>query len=952
MCSIVTWASTELILYEKLPKGLYLLIQKYLIIVSLFLATALIGGEMPTDKRLVEGMLPNGFHYMIMHNEKPKDRVVIRLLVKAGSLEEDEDQRGLAHFIEHMAFNGTEHFKKNELVRYLESIGMNFGGDLNAETTFGHTLYKLSVPVTGDNVDKALLIVHDWANGMTFDPKEFENERGVVLEEKRLRNTPGFRLYKQFSPLFYNGSRYEKRETIGKESVLRHAPVSKAVEFYKKWYRPELMTLVVVGDIDPKAIEQKIRKVFSGLININHTPPYTRLIADNNTTRTLSVSDKDIGDNSLQINYLSREFGTVTPGEFRSDMLDMMAELMFKQEVPRHLLTPGTKLLGLSMGTQWITPLRRSIAFSADYAQGNAKAALGEVGRIISGYAAYGFDKITFEAVKRQLYAANENNHKRHMDIPSVIHAQQLAKAVENGGVFIDEGYNYRFSKQFLDSVTPDEVNKRFKAIVSNPNRVILFSGSKRVAIDNKEAVSILENAAKEANATHKNTQGTAAFPPRPKQCGSIVSKHVDKTHGIYHYVLENNVSVDFKPTDFAKNQVLFSAVALGGDSIVAPEALDNLHKAARWVVASAPGEVKAWEFPTLLSGKQLHYEFAIDRFDESISASSSTEDFETLLKLIRWQLMEPKIDPAVAKQQRDSLLAALSAKERDPGYRFNKAFEEYYYDNNPRIQFDTAQSIAKLDPNVMLQDFKKAFSGFNRFHITIVGDIDPKTVEKLLPCYLGTLPAGAKKTPYNGTPYPYKKGHLHFNRAYNSTNIANITMQYRTKLPKFSVHTAATINLLQSVLNIRLRNEIREKKSGTYGIGTACTLTRETNNTLVCSISFAADPKRSDALIKDVQTQLAAFIKEGPDAKTLKNAKKEFSVGYRQMLRKNEYWLSLMQLENRFDTPLEAYLKLDTQMASVTAEELKHLSKKIFESDSVIAQQQPDDSNQTEKKQ
>ena len=914
--------------------------------------TALLGGEMPTDKRLLEGMLPNGFHYMIMHNDKPKESVVMRLLVKAGSLEEEEDQRGLAHFIEHMAFNGTEHFKKNELVSYLESIGMRFGGDLNAETTFGHTLYKLTVPVTGDNVDKALLIVHDWAGALTFDTKEFENERGVVLEEKRLRNNAGYRLYKQFSPLFYNGSRYEERETIGKEEVLKHAPVSRAVDFYNKWYRPELMTLVVVGDIDLKTMEGKIKTRFGDLNNSNHTPSVTRLIPDNNTTRTLSVSDKELGENSLQINYLSRKFGSVTPEEFRSDVVDIITALMFKQEVPKHLLSPGTKLLGLSMGMQWITPLRRSITFNADYAQGNAEAALAELGRIIAGYAAYGFDETTFEAVKKQLYAANENNHKQRADIPSAAYVAELVKSVENGGVFIDEEYNYSFSKQLLDTVTLEEANRRFKEIVSNPNRVILFSGANRVAIDNKEAVSILEKASREANTTHKSTQTAAAFPPRPEQCGSIVSKKFDKIHGIYHYVLENNVSVDFKPTDFAKNQVLFSAVATGGDSIVPAGELDNLHKAARWVVASAPGDVKTWQMPALLSGKQLRYDFAINRFDESITASSVTKDFETLLKLIRWQITSPKIDSAVAKQQRESLLAALPAQERDPAYRFDKAFQEYFYNHNPRIRFDTAESIARLDSSAMLKAFKKAFSGFNRFHIAIVGDIDPKTVEKLLPCYLGTLPARAKQTPYDSTPYPYKTGHLRFSRPYNTTNIANITLRYQTQLPVFSVHTAAAINLLQSVLNIRLRNEIREKQSGTYGIGASCTLTRETGNTLVCSISFAADPKRSEALIKDVQTQLAAFIKEGPDAKTLQHAKKEFSVGYTKLLRKNEYWLSLLQLENRFDTPLEAYLKLDAQTASVTEEELKRFGKRVFESDSIIVQRLPADSNKAETKQ
>ncbi len=916
------------------------LVRRLLLLCILFLTVGF-AEVMPMDKRLVSGVLPNGLRYMIMHNEKPAKMAEFRLMVKAGSLDEEDGQRGLAHFTEHMAFNGTKHFKKNALVSYLESIGLRFGGDLNANTNYERTLYKLSVPVNISNVDKAFLILHDWADGLVFDPKEFDKERGVVLEEKRLRNTPYYRMLLQFLPLIYGKSKYTQRDVIGKEEVLRYAPVQRAIDFYQKWYRPERMALVVVGDVSPKAIESKIRQTFSDLKNKNHASPASRLIPDNNTTRVANVTDQELGSNSVDIYHLQRQSGAVTTQERKAQIIDWMVRLMFNYNAGRHLLDPQTKLLGLSMREDWISSLRKASVFHADFTAKEKETAFVELNRIIYYYANFGFDALAFKTAREQLLATNENNHKERDSIFSVPIASGIVNTLLSGAVFVDEAYGYAMSKKLLGEITLHEVNRRYREIVANKDRVIVFMGSGGKNISKEESEKLIVEAKKSAKVKAKNSKRIVTLSPRPSKCAKITEKKFDKEHGIYYYTLENNVTVDFKPTDLKKNEVLLSAVSPGGYSIAPLEDLDDLYKSARWVVASIPGEMKNDEMEAYLAGKELSYDFAVGRFYETISGGSSSADLETLMHLIYLQIVEPKLDVNVARQLRNRLRSQLVERERDPGYRFEKAFSKFYYKNNPRILFDNNESIEKLDTQKMLMLFKKKFSDMNHFHFIIVGDTTAEKVEELISCYLGNLPVSERTEHYNPTPKPYRKGLQQIVRAFNSSNIANITLKYRTKIP-YSMHNAAVFNALQSILTIRLRKQIREEKSGTYGIGVSCNQIRELQDTVVCNIDFAADPKRGDELVEAVQKSIGAFVKEGPTQQEVTEMKKEFEVVFAQMKQQNGYWLSMLQLSEKFGTPLEAYLGIEREVDSVSAEEIRETAKKIFEGDLIISERKP----------
>ena len=912
-----------------------------ILLLLFFTITTIFAQTMPTDHRLTSGVLPNGMNYIVMHNEKPKDMVEFRLYVGAGALEEEKDQRGLAHFVEHMAFNGTKHFKKNELVDYLESIGLRFGGDLNADTNFVHTLYKLSVPVEKSNLDTAFLILHDWANGLNFDSKEFEKERGVVLEEKRVRNSATYRLMLQYLPLFYKQSEYAGRTVIGDEDVLKHADVQRAIDFYKKWYRPELMTLVIAGDIDTKTLEQKIKNEFSDLNNGNSAKPLERAIADINETRVILLTDKEIVNDNADLYFIQRVSAPKTREDRKRQIIDKLLQLMFNHNSNKFIFKPESKLLNLAMREEYITPFNRVDIFHAEYQSKNRDDAFVELNRIVYAYAKFGFNEKVFNIAKSKLLTSNENRYKERGNELSVNLISKVLKSVEDGSIFVDQDYDYNATKEILSEISLKDLNRRYREIAQNRNRVIVFMTTDGGKISKEKSLKLIEDAQKSIKKDDTNATSLTKLPPMRQQCGKIIKKEFNKKSGIYRYTLENNLTVEFKPTDLKKNEVLLSAVSSGGYSSAKTEDLDSLHKAAQWVVTSAPGKIKNEDMGTILSDKKLYYSFDITPFWEVIRGSSSRKDFETLLHLIYLQVKEPKIDPNVARQLKNKFLSFIEKSDRNPAYRFEKELKKFYYNNNPRIIFFSKERVQKLNSQKMLSLFKRHFSDMNNFKFIVVGDIEKEEFERLISCYLANLPTGEKLSDKKPEVYKYRKGNQKFIRAYNNSNIANISLEYRTSIP-YSVHNAAVINTIQDILTKRFRKTIREEKSGTYGVSVQCKLVRELENKVTCEIEFASDPERRVGLIKSLKEQIDLFVKNGAASEELIESKREFKIQFKQIIKENAYWLEVMKLNTKYNTPLDDYLNIVNELDSVTLDDIEKVAKKIFMGDSLLGVRVP----------
>ncbi len=911
-------------------------------ILLLLLSTLFLGAStLPIEKSLVQGTLGNGFSYSILHNEKPKDTVEFRLLVKVGSLEEEDDQRGLAHFVEHMAFNGTKHFEKNELISYLESIGLKFGGDLNANTGYTRTLYKLSVPVSDKHLDVALTILGDWAGGMLFNPEEYEKERGVVLEEKRLRNSVAFRLYMQYAPLLYGESKYTDRTVIGTKEVIEHSPVQRALDFYEKWYRPELMHLIVVGDINVSKMKKKIQKQFSLLKNNSSKKPISRLIPENNETRMMVISDKELFENATEIYYLEPYLGTRTFANKKSYIVTWLAKNIFNMEAKKALLKPESKALDISMLTQKLTPHKKAHTFVLTYNEKDREEAFSQLHALMWQFGKFGFDETMLKRVKKQLLKYNEDAFKNISSTESTALSSELIRSIEHGGIFIDRKMDYEIVNILVGEITLQEVNERFRDILNIQDRVILFKSTKKFELDTQDVLQEIKKAKEEAKEAPKVKKRVLTLLKKPLLANKILEKSFDEKAGIYSYRLENNVTVLFKPTDFRKNEVLLSAVSHGGLSALPTEALNDAKKASSWVMQSAPSDFSPDEMSALLSGKKVQVNFSLSRFYESISTQSSSKDLESMMRVIYLYVTVPKISPNVDRQLRNRHLSLSKESERDPAYKFNKEMHKFYYMNNPRILFDSKESINDLNATKMLSIFKEKFQSMNHFNYVIVGDIGVEEIEKQISLYLANLPISQRNEDINATPYPYKTGFQKFVKALNTTNIANVGLKYRAVL-EYSLVTDSALSMMNDILTIRLRNLIREEKSGTYGVGVNCNIVRELEKTASCNIQFASDPTRKDELIKGVRQVISQFVKEGPTTLELKNVKIKYMLLYKKALKNNYFWQELILNHAKYADDIHVLLDFEKNIGNVTKKEVQKVSKILFGGDLLQTERMP----------
>ncbi|PHS38930.1 MAG: hypothetical protein COB07_07390 [Sulfurovum sp.] len=908
----------------------------------LLLSTLFLGAStLPVEKALVQGTLGNGFSYSILHNEKPKDTVEFRFLVKAGSLEEEDDQRGLAHFVEHMAFNGTQNFKKNELISYLESIGLKFGGDLNANTGFTRTLYKLSVPLKDNHLDTALTILGDWAGGLLFNPDEYEKERGVMLEEKRLRNNARFRLYLQYAPLLYGESKYADRIVIGSEEVIKHSPVQRAVDFYEKWYRPELMHLVVVGDVNVTQMEKKIKKQFSALTNSNHEKPISRLIPENNETRMMVVSDKELFENAAEVYYFERHLGTRTLAEKREDVVTWLAQNMFNLEAKKALLKPKSKALGMSMRTQTLTPHKKVHTFVATYNTKEREAAFSQLHAFMWQFGKFGFDASTLKRATKQLLKRNEDAFKSIQTTESITLSSQLFQSIEHNSTFVDREADYAIVKTLADEITLQEVNARFREILNIQDRVILFKSTKKFELDKQEVLQQIKKAKEEVKEAPKVEKRDLTLLKKPLTAKKILKKSFDEKAGIYTYTLENNITVLFKPTDFRKNEVLLSAVSHGGLSALPTEALNDAKKMSRWVMQSAPSDLSPDEMRELLSDKKVQVNFSLSRFYEGINAVSSSKDLESMMKMIYLYATTAKISPNVDRQLRNKDLSLAEESDRDPAYKFSKEMNKFYYMNNPRILFDSKESINDLNTSKMLSIFKEKFKAMNHFDYIIVGDVTAEEVEKQIALTLANLATSVKNESINATPYSYKTGFQKFVKALNTSNIANVGLKYRAPL-EYSLLTDSALSMMKDILTIRLRNLIREEKSGTYGVGVSCNIIRELEKTASCNIRFASDPARKDELITSIRQAIVQFVKEGPTSLELKNVKTKYTLLYKKALKNNYFWQELILNHAKHGDDIHVLLDFEKNIENVTQKDVQKVSETLFGGDLLQTERMP----------
>jgi len=891
---------------------------------------------LPKSKRLIEGELENGLKYTIMKNIKPKNRVELRLYIGVGSLEENESQRGLAHFIEHMAFNGTEHFKKNEMIKYFESIGMSFGSHLNAETSYEDTLYSLTVPLEKDNLEKSFLVLRDIASGILFDRDEFEKERGVILEEARVRNTVSYRLFQKSKRLIFGESRYKDRDPIGKREVIETAPVDYAKRFYKDWYRPEFMHLFVVGDIDEKRVESMIYKYFSSLQNRSTKRRFLRFIPENNTTRVLSVSDKELSYNYLKVSYLDKLENLRTLNDLKKALVEEMVLKLFNLKAKEQILKDNPKASSIYLSSDAINKNRGKYTFFVNFKDSSdAKLALEELYRLIFSFREFGFSKSDFEAVREDIILSNENELREDKNIYSSTIASWLVEYAKSNSIFMDKADEYRLKKSLIETITLEDVNRLFRDITNFKDRAILFATTNpNFKISKSEVLDIIEGAKLNVQNLNVEKKLPKKLLNTPLKRKKIVSVDFDREVGVYKIVLENGLEVYFKESNLSKNRVLLKGFSLGGYSLYGVDRLNSAKNSSLFINSSGVGEFSSIDLLKILANRDVFVNTDIQNYLEVVLGESSSKDIESMFELLYMQITQPVIDKRVEKNLKKILKADIENRKRVPFNRFFDEINIWYSNNNPRViaKIDTPERIDRLNGEEMLEIYKDRFSDFNNFKFIIVGDTNLSVIEELVAKYLGNLPTKRRDENYTTHKIDYKSGKVFFYRDYNSENITNVNIVYRSNFSKFTLRDKFIINGIESILNVRLRNLIREDKSGVYGIGVNSQIDEfSADKNLLLTIGFSCNPKRADELIESIYREIDSLKRDGIKKEELNRFKKQFSLSYDISIKDNNFWIATLSRSLIFNRPLNIIYKIPTVVDSISKDDIDSMIDRVF---------------------
>ncbi|HVH12493.1 MAG TPA: pitrilysin family protein, partial [Longimicrobium sp.] len=608
--------------------------------------------QLTGDTAVIRGTLPNGLTYYVRRNAEPRARAELRLVVNAGSVLEDADQRGLAHFLEHMAFNGTRRFQKHEIVDYLERVGMRFGPDINASTSFDETVYMLQLPTDSAGVmETGLQVLRDWATDITLDPAEVDAERGVVMEVWRLSRGAGGRIGDRQFPFLFAGSRYAERLPIGDTATLRTAPVEALRRFYTQWYRPELMAVVAVGDFDPAEVEAQIRAEFGGIpasASPVNRPEATLNFPD--SARYMVTTDPEVPRGQVSINWMIPDRPDTSMADVRRGIVEGMFSGMLGDRLNEIALRPDAPFLdvGSYQGAS-LRPLE-TFVLSASVAEGGAERGLAALVSEVERAARHGFTAGELEREKAELLRLWEQIHAERSRTTSAQFAGQYADHFLRGGVLRTLEDEYALQTALVPEITLAEVNDAARRYAAHRDRVVLVTGPAREGLaqpTEARLAFVADSAARADVAVYTETLSDAPLLAQAPAPGRIVAVDSVPEVGVVRWTLSNGARVVLKPTDFKDDEILFAATSQGGLSLLPDSAYRWGQTATAAVQLGGVGELSLTDLQKRLTGKAASVGSSVSEYGEGMNGFAAPRDVETLFQLVHLYFTQPRRDTA-----------------------------------------------------------------------------------------------------------------------------------------------------------------------------------------------------------------------------------------------------------------------------------------------------------------
>jgi len=893
----------------------------------------------PFDSTVRTATLPNGLKYFVRQNSRPAKRLSLRLAVKAGSLFEADDQQGLAHLIEHMAFNGSAHFKPGELVSYFESIGARLGPHVNAYTSFDETVYMLDVPSDKPEVvEKAVTALADFAGGLSLTKEEVDKERGVVIEEWRGGLGAGSRIRdKQFPVLFYQ-SRYADRLPIGKPEIIRNAPVERLRAFYDTWYRPDRIAVIAVGDADPQQLERTIKDAFAPLTaRAPAAQPPDRRVPLHQQTLASVVTDPELTRSSVEIVRKRPREGEQTVGDYRRDLIARTIDHMMDERFSELERKPDAKFLGAGVSNGSLS--RDVAAFSMDARVEDGKL---EDGVTVLATEAlrvreFGFGASELDRAKAWMKAFYERAYTERDKTESGSFAQEYVSYFLNDEPSPGIEYEYKLVQQLLPTITDADASALARSLLKDDSRVILATMPQKSGVK-VPTESELQAAIAAASATRvtawTDTGANRALMEKAPSGGAVASTRTLDDLGVTIVRFENGVEAWLKPTDFKNDQILFTLNAQGGASLASPADYLDASMATALVSAAGAGGLKAIDLQKVLTGKLVSARPYIALSSHGVSGSAPPAQLETALQLLYQEVTAPGDDAesfALLKKQLD---AAVANRGRSPGQIFGEKLAAVNTSNHYTAQPLTPERVASLDREKMIAFYRARFANAADFTFFMVGAFKLAEALPLLAEYVGTLPSTKQKTS------TYKDVGLHF-PSENQTVKVEAGREPRGQSvisffadPSIDPQEQEYVIAANTVLDIALRDILREELGQTYTVQVFLSQPLPQRGAGHIEVRFGAAPENLDAMVARALQEIARLQKEGPSVDLTNRAKESARRSYETAMRTNDYWLGRLQTVQTYDRDPGEILTRPKRIDAVTPQVLQETFKKYFPAD------------------
>ncbi|MEA3445675.1 MAG: insulinase family protein [Bacteroidota bacterium] len=892
--------------------------------------------RLPIDPKVKIGKLDNGMTYYIRSNKEPENRVELTLVVKAGSILEDEDQQGLAHMCEHMAFNGTKNFQKHEIIEYLESLGMKFGPEVNAYTGFDETVYGIKVPLDSvEYLDKGLLVLHDWASEISFEGEEIDKERGVIHEEWRMGQGAQDRMLRQYLPVMLHNSHYAKRLPIGLMSVVDSCEYDVLRRFYRDWYRPDLMAVIAVGDFDEAELEKKVIDLFSKIpAKENPRERVYSAVPDHDETLVKVVTDKEAQRTLLQLYHKHPTSITKTVADYRQNIVHNMYNGMINNRLQELTLTEDPPFIfGYSYYSNFIGPkdAYASMAMTnSDQIEDGLKAIVTENERVkMFGFTATELEREKKSVLRNMEKAYNERNKIKSDSYVGEYKRNFLQTKEPIPGI----KYEYELHKKYVPTITLEEVNALAQKWITDKNRVLVLMSPEKegLVLPTEEELLNMLNSVDKSNITayvdKVSDKPLLANMPEP---GKIAKKKKNKKLGYETWTMKNGAKVVIKETDFKQDEILFRAFSKGGYSLYGQDKDVSASITTDIIGESGIGSYDKTELEKYLSDKVVRVSPFISELTEGFNGSASPQDLETLLQLVYLYFTNPRQDKTAFNSYIKRMKGVLENRSASPENVFQDSIKTTMASNHPRRRPMTAKLLDEAEYKQIHRIFNQRFGDPGNFIFYFVGNFDSKEMKPLIEKYIGGLPTIERNETWKNLNINAPRGTVEkvVNKGTEPKSI--VYMKYHGSFD-YNWKNKIDLDIIGKILSTKLLESIREDESGVYSIGAYPGSEHFPESEFGITIYFGCAPENVDKLVQGVYAEIEKLMKDGPGEEDLSKAQKKLLRGRETNIRENRFWLSTLRSFDYHGSNPDDLNKYNDYVKSLTMDQMKKTANKYF---------------------